>query len=149
MPVVDSSTIEANERLARRMAREIWSEGDLSVIDELFAEDGIAHFGSQPEPLRGRAEMKAFVSMYLEAFPDLEVDLEDVIASEDAVVGRFVLRGTHEGELFGVEPTGSAVEFTGFDMFRFEDGQVVEEWNQSDIVGLLQQLGILPDPLIG
>lgn len=80
------------------------------------------------------------------AFPDFELTVEDVIAEDDTVVQHYRATGTHEGELMGIEPTGTEVEFEGLDKVRFEDGQIVEEFGRADTIGLLQQLGVVEPP---
>jgi predicted ester cyclase len=82
----------------------------------------------------------------LEAFPDLNVSVEDVIAESDKVVIRYTSRGTHQGETGGLGlPTGREIELEGLAMQRFEESKIVEFWDRFDTLSLLQQLGLAPE----
>ena len=134
----------------RRIASEIWSEGNLDVIDELFAEEYVGHATPAPDEVRGPEGYKEFVGTYREAFPDFSVELMDVMATDDRAVARYTVRGTHEGTLRGkrgeIEPTGRKIELPGVVMMRFEDGRCVEEWNYGDTMEMMEQLGVMPEP---
>lgn len=119
----------------------IWEEGDLSYIDENFADDYLLHELSQ-EDIIGPEGFKEYVRMFRTAFPDLEGELTDIIVEGDTAAARYSFRGTHEGELLGVAPTGKSVEVTGMGFFRFEDGKRKEDWFYDDVLGLMRQLGI-------
>jgi len=86
------------------------------------------------------------MSMLLTTFPDLHVSIEDVIGEGDRVVVRFTLRGTHQGELMGIAPTGKQVAMTGISIIRVANGKFLEEWANTDWLGLLQQLGVISAP---
>jgi steroid delta-isomerase-like uncharacterized protein len=98
------------------------------------------------QDVRGIEEAKQFVSTFIQAFPDLNFSVEDLIAEGDKVVSRVRGRGTHQGETeeFG-PPTGRQFEQEGITIHRIEDGKIVEEWNQWDNLSILQQLGIAPE----
>jgi steroid delta-isomerase-like uncharacterized protein len=98
------------------------------------------------QEVRGYEEARQFVSMYKTAFPDLNVTVEDAIVQGDKVVTRYTVRGTHQGEIeeFG-PPTGRQVELEGITIHRIEDGKIVEEWERYDNLGILQQLGLVPE----
>jgi steroid delta-isomerase-like uncharacterized protein len=81
-----------------------------------------------------------------EAFPDLNRPVDDLIAEGDKVVARWRAEGTHTGSFQGVPPTGRRASITGITIFRLRDGKIVEEWGESDMLGLLQQVGALPGP---
>ena len=84
--------------------------------------------------------------MYISAFPDLNVTVEDVIAEGEQVVTRWTIRGTHQGEIeeFG-PPTGKQIELEGITIHRIEDGKIAEEWERYDNLSIMQQLGLVPD----
>jgi predicted ester cyclase len=90
---------------------------------------------------------KQFAATYREAFPDLQTTIEDMVAEGDKVVVRFRGRGTHQGETeaFG-PPTGKRMEMTGITINRVSDGKIVEAWTNSDALGMMQQLGLIPSP---
>src|SRR5258708_38594660 len=96
--------------------------------------------------IQGKEAFKQFLSMYLTAFPDLHFTIEDIIAEGDTVVVRFTFRGTHQGDLMGIPPTGKQVVVTGIDIICAANGKVVEEWVNRDELSLLQQLGVIPTP---
>ena len=78
------------------------------------------------------------------AFEDLHVTVEDMVAEEDMVAARFTARGIHKGPFMGLPPTGKPIVMTGMEIFRLEDGKIAELWGEANLIGLMQQLGILP-----
>lgn len=138
------TTPEESKEIVRRLDA-IW-QGDLEIVDELVAEDFFNHNPLVPDAPPGPDGFKQNVSALRTAFPDIDFATEDIIAEDDKVVFRTVGRGTHEGELMGVEPTGREVELSGIVIFRIEDGQIVERWAQFDTMGMLRQIGALPAP---
>jgi predicted ester cyclase len=132
-----------NKEIVRRLAEEPWS-GKLDVIDELASQNYVGYDPAQPEPTRGPAGLKEFVQGYLAGYPDGRITIEHQIAEGDYVASRWTGRGTHDGELMGIAPTGRQVTVTGITISRLEGGQVVEEWTNWDTFGMLQQLGAIP-----
>lgn len=135
-------TDEANKDVVHRLHSEIWSEGNLDLVDEIVAEDYVEHNPNVPHEARGPADYKESVGMFRSAFPDLTLTEEDTIAEDDKVVTRFTFRGAHEGEFMGLESTGTTVESEGIVINRIEDGQLVESWPLADMMGLMDQLGV-------
>jgi steroid delta-isomerase-like uncharacterized protein len=127
--------------LAVRFTEKAWNEGQLDLIDELFAADYVGHDAPRPEPVHGREGMKDFLRMYRVAFSDAHITLDDIIVQGDKVVTRWTGRGTHDGDLMGIAPTGKPVVFTGIRIFRVADGQIAEGWVNWDTFGLMRQLG--------
>ena len=82
--------------------------------------------------------------MFRHGFPHWRSRLEALIAEGDLVTERFTARGTHRGEIMGVPPTGREVVLAGINIFRVQDGKLVERWGRTDDLGLLQQLGMVP-----
>jgi len=82
--------------------------------------------------------------MYRTAFPDVHFTIEDQIAEGDRVVTRWTARGTHQGPLVGIPPTSKQVTMSGIAIYRLVDGKIVEQWGVNDMLGLLQQLGVVP-----
>ena len=119
--------------------------GQLEVFDETLAESYVG-YGVAPEPLRGPEAVKEFVRVYRAAFPDLQTRVDDVVAEGDTVAYRWSARGTHQGELFGIPPTGRRVTCRGVDWYYIAGGWITEYWDVIDQVGLLTQLGVLPGP---
>ena len=138
---------EENKVLTRR-SWEIVTEGSLDTLEdalaEVYADDIILH--ESDEDVRGIEGLKQFVSMIRSAIPDLRITLEEDIAEEDKVVSRWRAQGTHQGELMGIAPTGNQVIITGITIHRIEEGKIVEEWENWDALGLMQQIGAIPSP---
>lgn len=137
---------DANVAASRRMIEEAFNQGNMSTVDELASPSFVNHDPADPEERRGPAGAKAFIATYREAFPDLHITIEDVIADGDKVVMRWTSRGTHRGELMGLAPTGTQAEVSGISIDRFEDGKIAESWNNWDTLGLMRQLGAAPAP---
>ena len=134
---------EQNKAIVRRAFEEPW-KGDLDVVDELVASDYIGHDPADPEPLRGPEGVKEFISTYRAAFPDARITVEQQLAEGDLVATRWSGRGTHEGELMGIEPTDKQVTVTGLTISRLEGGKIVEEFLNWDTFGMMQQLDAVP-----
>lgn len=140
-----SSAQERNREVVRRFIEEGWNEADFEVVEELVAADGVTHdptLGDLPEGPEGA---KQAIQLYHDAFSDAHLEIEDVIADEDEVAVRWTGTGTHDGELMGVEPTGTEVEVSGIEIDRVEDGKIAETWVVYDALGMLQQLGAVPE----
>lgn len=142
--IMSQATTE-NERIARRVPEEIATEGNLDAIDEVFAENAVEHapFGQE---VHGRDAIRESLAGYLEAFPDFSATVEDAVTEGDTVAMRVTLRGTHEGEFMGMEPTNESFEIGNMVFTRIQDGRVAERWLQPDTLGMLQQLGIVSPP---
>jgi steroid delta-isomerase-like uncharacterized protein len=138
-------TAEANAANVRRILEETWTQGNLSLLDELCAPDCVEHDLSTHEELYGLDASKERIRGYRAAMPDLHVTIDDIIASGDRVVTRWRASGTNEGELMGNPPTHRHAEFSGISIDRFDaDGRLAETWDQWDVMSFMQQLGIAP-----
>ena len=133
---------ETNKTLVRRFYEEGFNQRNLALVDELCTSDHLFH--NTPTTLHGREEFKQLLSVYLTAFPDARFFVEDAIAEGDRVASRYTFRGTHQGELMGIPPTGKHVTVTGIIINRIAGGKSVEGWLNFDALGLLQQLGVVP-----
>jgi steroid delta-isomerase-like uncharacterized protein len=134
-----------NEDLIRRWFEEVWNRGSEEAIDELFAEEGVAH-GLADEAgadLRGPVGFKPFFRRFREAFPELEVVVEETVSEGDKVAARCTVRGRHRGDSLGFKATDSPVRFDGICIVRIADGKIVEAWNNFDFMSMFQQLGAL------
>ncbi len=134
---------DTNKEIVRRLGVEPW-EGNLGVIDELVAADYVGHDPAQPE-LHGPDGIREFITTYLAAFPDGKITIDEQLAEGDLVASRWTGRGTQQGELMGVPPTGKQVTVSGITISRVKNGKVVEEWSNWDTLGMLQQLGVVPE----
>ena len=134
---------EDNKALVRRLYEEVFNRGNLSTVDELLAADYIDHT-ALPGTSPGPEGLKQFISMFRAAFPDLHFTIEDMIAEGDTVVVRQTYRGTHQGNLMGIPPTGKQVTISALHIYRVAGGKIVEGWVNSDDLGMMQQLGVIP-----
>jgi steroid delta-isomerase-like uncharacterized protein len=139
---------DENKTLLRRWFEEVWNKGSEESIDEMFAEDGIAH-GLADEggnPLRGPAGFKPFFRKFRAAFPDIEVVVEDTITEGDKIAARCTVRGKHQSDSLGFAATQQPMEISGMTIVRVRDGTIVEAWNNFDFMSMFQQLGALNQP---
>jgi predicted ester cyclase len=136
---------EENKALVRRWVEEVWNKGRADAIDELFDEYGIAHgLSDDPlNPLRGPSDFKPFHTLFREAFPNMIVVVEDMVAEGDKVAARCSVRGRHEGDFLERAATQAPVEFTGITIVRVENGKIVEAWNNFDFMTMHKQIGLL------
>lgn len=132
-----------NERIARQVPEDIATEGNLDLVEEIFADDAVEH-GPFGEEVRGSKAIREALESYRKAFPDFSATVEDSVAEGDTVALRVTLRGTHEGEFMGLEPTNKTFEVQNMVFTRMEDGKIAERWLQPDTLGMLQQIGVLP-----
>jgi steroid delta-isomerase-like uncharacterized protein len=131
---------EENKALARRWA-EILNQGNFDLVEEIYAPDFVDHDPTMPEDVRGPEGAREVYSMYRSAFPDAEVTIEDQVAEGDTVATRWTGRGTHQGDLMGVPPSGNRVEVMGVTISCIEGGKIVEEWDIYDALGMMQAIG--------
>jgi len=118
-----------------------WISGDYDAYRNALSPDYVWRSPSNiPTPL-SREETIAAGRALREAFPDAAYDLVEMIASDDRVITRFVMRATHLGEFQGIPATGKKIELSGIAIVRLADGKVVEEREESDMLGLMRQLG--------
>jgi predicted ester cyclase len=116
----------------------------LDRLDDVIAPHARFHLAHLPEPL-GRDQVKADMAAYQTAFPDLEITIEEVVASGDHAAVRLVAHGAHQGEFGGIDPTQRTIAVTETDFLHLEGGQVVEAWVLYDQFSLMAQLGVLGD----
>lgn len=134
------------KEIVRRMNDEVWGEGSLDLIDEYAGDDYVEHNTASPETIRGPGGYKENVEMFHSAFSNVEVTTEQLIAEGDKVVNHYTIRGTHDGPFMGIDPTGTEVAVSGIAIAKFQDGKIVEDWSNIDVLGMMQQLGVLEAP---
>lgn len=130
--------------VARRMYEEVITDGNLDVLDEIVHDDFIEH-EEMPGMPSGKSAPAAFVTMFRTAFPDLVATIEEMVEEGVTLAVRSTFSGTHQGELMGLAPTGNRMEVAAFDKVRFRDGKVIEHWGNMDNLGMMQQLGAMPE----
>lgn len=135
-----------NKEHARRFNEEVWGKFNFDAIDHLVAEDYVGYNPALDEPVRGPDGVREVAEMLHAAFPDVEVELEEVVAEGDWLAQRVTCTATHDGEFRGIDPTGEQVEVTAMNITRLEDGKWVEGYELWDTFRLLQQLGVVEPP---
>lgn len=136
-------TTEANKALVLRLVEETINRGNPAVADELIAPEYVEHSGPPGLP-QGPDNWKIQIALFRNAFPDLYHQTEEVLADGDRVIERWTAQGTHQGELFGIPATGGTMRTSGIHIFRIADGKIVEHWGNSDDLGAMRSLGLLP-----
>jgi predicted ester cyclase len=127
-------SVEENRALVCREQEELWNHtGNLDVAQELFAPDYVEAAKQEAADFR-------------QGFPGVISTIEDLVAEGDKVVARWRAQATHQGEYMGIPPTGNRVEFTGISVYRIEAGKIAESWTAEDDLGLMRQIGAIPEP---
>ena len=134
---------EQNKSIVRRWVEEGWNKRNLALIDQLYAPNFYQH-ETGPETVNSSEALKVFVRCYLAAFPDLQFTIEDLVGEGDKVVWRFKATGNNTGSFMGGPATDKSVAVTGTITFRLENSRMAEAWLNLDVLGLLQQVGIIP-----
>ena len=137
---------DQNKTSFKRLYEEVFNQGNFYVADELIGANVLEHQqqpGVSPDAA-GPELVKQIARFYRSAFPDLQIAIEDLIAEEDRVAARVTISGTHQGEMLGIPPTGKRVEVSSIDIIRFEDGKAAEHWGETDVMAMMQQLGVVP-----
>jgi predicted ester cyclase len=135
---------QENKAIVRRVYEEAISQNKPEVFDEIMSPDIVDH-APFPDQAPGLEGFKGVFAMVLSAFPDYHSSVEDQIAEGDKVVTRFSSQGTHQGEFLGIAPTGNRVRVTGIDIDRVVEGKIVEHWSEADLLGMMTQLGVIPE----
>jgi predicted ester cyclase len=125
--------------LVERLHAALLESRDPAVVDEFFAPDFVSH-NNPPGFPPGVEGVKRFFATFRDAFPDVEVDIDELLVDGDRAAVATTFTGTHEGELMGMAPTGRRVSVTGIDVVRVAGGKIVEHRGLTDIVGLMRQL---------
>ena len=152
---------EENKALSRRFVAEVINGKNLAVFDELVSPDVFVH-NLPPGVPNNFQGWKGVITMFLSAFPDMQVVVEDIIAGEvinpstatnlamkpnkDRVVLRVSMRGTQQADFMGVPASGKSVNVTGMTIDSVAGGRIVEHWEKADLLGIMQQIGAAPTP---
>lgn len=138
------TTEEGNKAVVLRYVEEVWNEHDLGAIDGLVSLDYLNHAATTDEYRRGGARL--IWEWILSVFPDHRFEVEDAAADGQTVAIRGTMTATHEGELMGIAPTGTRVAVQQSHWFGVLDSKIAEHWAVRDDLGMLQQLGVIPEP---
>src|SRR5215208_1893550 len=136
---------EDNKAVIRRWI-EAYNNRDMQAEADVLDPGYVAHVPAAPGPLEGLEAWRKFTAPFVEAFPDLRLTVEDILSEGDKVAARVAFHGTHRGEFQGIAPTGKEVAFSSIEVNRVVGGKVEEHWVELDLLGLMQQLGAIPEP---
>ena len=129
--------------MIRRFVQEFKNKANHAIVDELFSPRFEHHF-KDPRLPKGREGMKLLGGVVVQAFPDVQATIEDLLADDDKVVERTTARATHKGAFNGVPPTGKKVGWSEIHIYRFEGGKVAELWSEIDFLAIMTQIGAIP-----
>lgn len=128
-----------------QFTEEIWHKGNLDALEEFLTDDYIRHTSpggrEGGRDVVGIADARRSIAAFRAVLPDIQFEIDDLLAEGDKVVARWTCIGTHSSEFRGIAPTGKAVRFIGINIYRLREGKIAERWAVEDWVGLLQQLG--------
>jgi predicted ester cyclase len=136
---------EENEGVVRRWIETFNNPYTPQTEVDVLAPGYVAHAPGLPGPLDLEG-WSQFTASFVEAFPDLRLTVEDIFSAGDMVAARVAFRGTHHGEFQGIPPTGKQVTFSSIEIDHMAEGRVEEHWFEMDLLGLMGQLGALPEP---
>ena len=136
---------EENKALITRAYDEVFNAGNTDALGEILSADIVDH-SAMPGSPPGLEGAKQTIGMFLTAFPDLKITVEDMIAEGDKVAVRMTMSGTHKGDFMGIPATGKRISVNGMDFHRIAGGKVVEHWDSFDQMTMMQQLGVMEAP---
>jgi steroid delta-isomerase-like uncharacterized protein len=136
---------EANKALVHRWVEAWNNDTNTEVMDQIFARDWIDGNPLPGAPSGGLEGVEHFVKLFRHALPDARLSVEQIVADDEKVAFWWRASGTHQGEVFGIPPTGKHISFTGMTMHRVANGRFAESWAELDLMGLIQQLRT-PEP---
>lgn len=134
--------IESNKLVIRRLFEECFNRYDVDVYSQFYSRRLAYHTPSLGE-LGAEAHRQLLISLFA-AFPDARWTVVDQIAEDDKVVSRWTLLATHRGTFMGIAPTGKQLRMGGICIDQIVDGKIVAEWEEFDMLGMMQQLGAVP-----
>lgn len=140
------ATEETNKAIVQRLLEESFTTGDLDVLAEVVSPDVVDHELEAMEGMSAFETLSVSITMLNSAIPDFEIEIIDIIAEGDKVAVIATWTGTHEGEFMGLPATGNEINIPIFDLFRVEDGLIVEHWGVTDNLAFMSQFGAIPMP---
>lgn len=134
---------QENKAVVEGMIEELFNKKNVDSLGD-FSAEGVVERNPPPTTKPGLEGMKEMFHMFLNAFPDIHIEVEDLIAEGDAVVMRATTTGTHQGDFMGIPATGKKVSYGEIHIVKIAGGKFVEHWGVEDQMGLMQQLGVIP-----
>lgn len=138
--------LSRNKQLVEDFIQDLFTRGDLDAVDRYLDPGFVNHDAPFPGAPEGPEGMRTAAILFRQALPDWHSEVEQLIAEGDTVVEVFTASGTHLNELMGVPGTGRTIALRGINVFRVKGNKIVERWGRLDQLGLLQQLGLAPEP---
>jgi predicted ester cyclase len=137
---------EENKAVIRRFIEEFLNDANIAIADEIFDNSCTVHHPATPEPIRGVAGMKGHMTMVFSALPDFHVVVDDMMTEGEKVAVRMTISGTLKGGFAGNPPTDKHATWSGIAIYRIVGGKIMEGWEELDLLGAWQRLGVLPAP---
>ena len=139
-------SVDGNKETVRRFFKEVLNGKNMESANQLV-DPGFVDHAAPPHPGTDLEFLHAFwPHVWRVAFPDWQINVEDMVAEADRVTVRYTAGGTHKGEFMGMPASGKTIHVTGMNMFRLTNGKIAEEWANLDMLALMQQLGAIPSP---
>ena len=135
------NSVKSNVSLGRRVFQEIYAEGKVDLVDQLYTDDFV---DDSPGGGKGRGLIKEAVAGFHKAFPDLRIEIEDAFAVDDKVVLRYTAHGTQTGPYYDIPPSAKVVAVRGITIFQIASGKIKTEWTEYDRLGVMRQIGAVP-----
>jgi steroid delta-isomerase-like uncharacterized protein len=135
---------EENKAKFQVLFNEMFNKGNYSVADDAFMSTLVMHSPVQAEPIRGIEEFKGYPEMFRVAFPDIYINIDDLVFQDDLGIARWSWTGTHLGPFQGIPATGRRVSGRGIEMYHWVGNKIDEIWLEVNVVSVLQQLGVFP-----
>jgi steroid delta-isomerase-like uncharacterized protein len=139
------SDLERNKKVLHRFWKEVWNDNKLDVVDEIFHQDFVDHGLAPGLTKQGPEGAKEAVMQFRTAMPDLWLRVDGMIAEDDKVMTRWTAGGTHDGPMGPFAATGKKGEIQGVTINRLVDGRILEAWDNFDMLGMMAQLGVVPE----
>jgi steroid delta-isomerase-like uncharacterized protein len=133
-----------SEAIVRRLYQEVWNKRKLELVSDLISPSHALHDNNSSGSSVGPEAYKALMALYLAAFPDLCITVEDAVAEKDKVAASWTISGTHKGEFWGVRPTNKKISLDGITIHHIANGKIIDSYISSDALGLMRQLGAVP-----
>lgn len=144
-PARETSPANANRQFMARFV-EFINTAEPRLATELVSPDAVFHVPGRSEPVHGPEGYLEIVAMMRSGFPDIQWTLEETVVEGNVIAARFTMRGTHRGAFMGTPPTGKTIAVQALNIYRLSHGKIVSEVGQPDLLGLMQQIGMLPRP---
>jgi steroid delta-isomerase-like uncharacterized protein len=139
-------SVEQNKLAFRSIPEKLFNTGDLSLVEQLFAENYVEHAPVPPDFPKGYEMIREWTRQLRAAFPDYQATVLVVLGEGDNVAGHIRCRGTHLGSYFGIPASGRVIEWTESHFGRMENGKLAEHWTDADQLGMFRQMGLIPEP---